>query len=79
MTTEEFNELPSGVRMIVEQGNLDHWFNAALWGGKNPVRPAPAAFVRAEEAGLVEKHFHTHKWRLTNLGRSMRHQSESAQ
>lgn len=78
MTLSEFKELPGGVRMIVTQGNLDHWFNADLWGGESNIRPASAAFAMAEHHGLVQHHVTRPDYRLTDLGRSMRRQLESA-
>lgn len=62
-----------GVRLIVQQGNLDHWFSADLWGD---IKPSPQAFDMALSRGMVEAHFMTGKYRLTDYGREVRRRFE---
>ena len=59
-----------GVCLIVDQGLLDHWFTPNHW---SDIKPAPTAFQKAEEFGLIERHFSGEKYRLTDFGR--RHRS----
>lgn len=62
----------NGVAMIVDQGNLDHWFNGDLWGHGSSIRPSGKAFDVALQAGLLEKKHDRDSYRLTNAGRHYR-------
>jgi hypothetical protein len=74
----DVSELPYAVKMILKQGNLDHWFNADLWGSRGAnIRPAPAAFAKAVECGYLErKGGRYERFRLTDAGRVARRELE---
>jgi len=73
----DVSELPYAVKMIVKQGNLDHWFNADLWDvSPGSIKPAPRAFDLAVDHGLLEIHHGGCKFRLTDAGRAARSELE---
>lgn len=72
-------DVTGGIRMILTQGNLDHWFDASLWGpsGGSNVRPAPLALTKCVENGHLERHpTKPETFRLTEEGRALRRRLE---